>query len=221
MGGSPPETVVAVGDRPEMPKIKDEGVVFGAPAIEMKPPVPGQDAPLVGNTRDEHGCIPSAGYSWCEALEKCHRPWEEECVAAVAAPAATGPTDTCPKQAFNIRSAKFQAVCVTVATVGKGAKAVEKAVLRPCNKKTAGQSFVVVDNRLHHADDLSKCVGNQLKIVPCEDAAATLAISQHNTFAHKLGLTAGKCANAKGKKLLNMVKCGKALVQGFVFVPVL
>jgi len=37
--------------------------------------------PLVGNDADEHGCIGSAGYSWCEAKQKCLRPWEEDCVA--------------------------------------------------------------------------------------------------------------------------------------------
>jgi hypothetical protein len=34
---------------------------------------------LVGKDRDEHGCIGSAGYSWCEAKQKCFRPWEESC----------------------------------------------------------------------------------------------------------------------------------------------
>ena len=35
--------------------------------------------PLVGGDRDEHGCIGSAGYSWCETKAKCLRSWEEEC----------------------------------------------------------------------------------------------------------------------------------------------
>ena len=35
--------------------------------------------PLPGSDRDSHGCIPSAGYSWCTALQKCIRPWEEKC----------------------------------------------------------------------------------------------------------------------------------------------
>ena len=34
---------------------------------------------LVGNDRDEHGCIGSAGYVWCEEKEQCIRPWEENC----------------------------------------------------------------------------------------------------------------------------------------------
>ena len=34
---------------------------------------------LVGGDRDEHGCIGSAGYSWCEAKQKCLRVWEEPC----------------------------------------------------------------------------------------------------------------------------------------------
>ncbi len=35
--------------------------------------------PLLGGDRDAHGCIPSAGYQWCEAKQKCLRIWEEPC----------------------------------------------------------------------------------------------------------------------------------------------
>ena len=28
---------------------------------------------------DGHGCIPGAGYSWCEIKNKCLRVWEEAC----------------------------------------------------------------------------------------------------------------------------------------------
>lgn len=34
---------------------------------------------MVGNDADEHGCIGSAGYSWCPGKSKCLRPWEEPC----------------------------------------------------------------------------------------------------------------------------------------------
>jgi hypothetical protein len=34
---------------------------------------------IVGADRDEHGCIASAGYSWCEIKQKCLRIWEEKC----------------------------------------------------------------------------------------------------------------------------------------------
>ncbi|WP_130413568.1 hypothetical protein [Fluviicoccus keumensis] len=30
----------------------------------------------VGADRDAHGCIGSAGYSWCERESACVRPWE-------------------------------------------------------------------------------------------------------------------------------------------------
>ncbi|WP_409421519.1 hypothetical protein ABHF91_00300 [Pseudaeromonas sp. ZJS20] len=30
----------------------------------------------VGADRDVHGCIPSAGYRWCEQQQACVRPWE-------------------------------------------------------------------------------------------------------------------------------------------------
>lgn len=36
---------------------------------------------VVGGDKDEHGCIGSAGYTWCEAKQKCLRTWEESCQA--------------------------------------------------------------------------------------------------------------------------------------------
>ncbi|MDD5098750.1 MAG: eight-cysteine-cluster domain-containing protein [Candidatus Colwellbacteria bacterium] len=33
----------------------------------------------IGGDRDEHGCLPAAGYSWCDAKQKCLRVWEESC----------------------------------------------------------------------------------------------------------------------------------------------
>jgi len=46
----------------------------------LVPPAPENETPMPGSDRDEHGCIPSAGYSWCEAKQKCYRPWEESCM---------------------------------------------------------------------------------------------------------------------------------------------
>lgn len=40
--------------------------------------------PLLGSDRDEHGCIGSAGYSWCQVKQKCLRPWEEPCESDTA-----------------------------------------------------------------------------------------------------------------------------------------
>lgn len=34
---------------------------------------------VVGGDQDEHGCIGSAGYRWCESKSKCLRLWEEGC----------------------------------------------------------------------------------------------------------------------------------------------
>ena len=38
------------------------------------------EPPIVGGDKDEHGCIGSAGYSWCELKNKCLRVWEEPCL---------------------------------------------------------------------------------------------------------------------------------------------
>jgi hypothetical protein len=34
---------------------------------------------VLGGDRDAHGCIGSAGYTWCEIKAKCLRTWEETC----------------------------------------------------------------------------------------------------------------------------------------------
>jgi|GEM_PF-1764311 len=39
---------------------------------------------VVGGDRDEHGCIGSAGYIWCETKQKCLRTWEEPCDDVIA-----------------------------------------------------------------------------------------------------------------------------------------
>ncbi len=41
---------------------------------------------LVGNDRDEHGCIGSAGYTWCAAKQTCLRLWEEPCETVTMSP---------------------------------------------------------------------------------------------------------------------------------------
>jgi hypothetical protein len=38
-----------------------------------------KNEPVVGNDKDAHGCIGSAGYTWCESSQKCLRVWEEKC----------------------------------------------------------------------------------------------------------------------------------------------
>ena len=42
--------------------------------------------PMVGNDRDAHGCIISAGYSWCEEKQKCLKAWEEPCSGVTVSP---------------------------------------------------------------------------------------------------------------------------------------
>jgi len=55
-------------------------VVLGI-AGYMSPKSSKQSGDLIGGDRDAHGCIGSAGYSWCEARNMCIRPWEQYCTA--------------------------------------------------------------------------------------------------------------------------------------------
>ena len=59
---------------------------------------------IVGNDRDEHGCIGSAGYSWDAQKKECVQPWNNEITASTgaietaiertSAPVVGGDTDT-------------------------------------------------------------------------------------------------------------------------------
>merc|ERR1712154_85907 len=37
---------------------------------------------ITGSDADEHGCIASAGYSWCVSTNQCYRPWLKNCTSA-------------------------------------------------------------------------------------------------------------------------------------------
>lgn len=52
----------------------------------------------LGGDRDEHGCVGSAGYAWCESAQKCQRSWEEACPSDVNA-ASNANTNTSDVQA--------------------------------------------------------------------------------------------------------------------------
>lgn len=41
--------------------------------------------PAVGGSRDLHGCVSGAGFTWCDGKQKCLRQWEEPC-EEIAAP---------------------------------------------------------------------------------------------------------------------------------------
>jgi hypothetical protein len=54
------------------------------PGVSTTPIVISPTSQIVGGDRDEHGCIGSAGYTWCELKKKCLRTWEEPCEGQTA-----------------------------------------------------------------------------------------------------------------------------------------
>ncbi|MEY4731453.1 MAG: hypothetical protein RL681_399 [Candidatus Parcubacteria bacterium] len=66
--------------------------------LEFSPTSSSNPGPLLGGDKDVHGCIGSAGYSWCEAKQKCLRPWEEQCGISVT-PTPKGNLIQCPMDA--------------------------------------------------------------------------------------------------------------------------
>jgi len=55
------------------------GCTTSPPLDDNNIPSNDNNGQLVGGDKDSHGCIPSAGYSWCEEKQKCLRVWEESC----------------------------------------------------------------------------------------------------------------------------------------------
>lgn len=72
-------------------------------------PVP-TSTTIVGGDKDIHGCIGSAGYSWCEVKSKCLRVWEEKCEEATT-------TTTKPLQ---LVVCTMDTKCVSGSYVGQG-----------------------------------------------------------------------------------------------------
>lgn len=56
------------------------GIFIGCLAIALaacnRTTAPQASDVMVGNDRDEHGCIGSAGYAWSELKQECIRTWE-------------------------------------------------------------------------------------------------------------------------------------------------
>jgi len=61
-------------------------LIFSFGCAQAQPPGPQKNNTtlLPGSDRDSHGCIPSAGYTWCDAMQKCIRPWETNCTFEAA-----------------------------------------------------------------------------------------------------------------------------------------
>jgi hypothetical protein len=62
--------------------------------------LPDVNPPVVGGDKDAHGCIGSAGYSWCEAKNKCLRVWEEKCEVSSTSVACTMDAMQCPDGSY-------------------------------------------------------------------------------------------------------------------------
>jgi len=76
----------------------DLNIGSGDITILTPEPYPLETAPttptIIGGDKDAHGCLISAGYSWCEVKNKCLRMWEEACPDVNPSPTPT-PTPAC------------------------------------------------------------------------------------------------------------------------------
>lgn len=119
---------------------------------------------MVGNDRDTHGCIGSAGYSWCEAKSKCLRPWEEKCETAAAIPeqvkilVSTADSlkfcNGADMDSAGYRKTITKAVKITLVPAPKTEAELAKAVAieattGQCQNALKGLDFTVTDGTVH------------------------------------------------------------------------
>lgn len=55
---------------------KEAGQAVVDTAKETGQKIADKSKEMVGADKDEHGCIASAGYTWCAKTNQCERPWE-------------------------------------------------------------------------------------------------------------------------------------------------
>ena len=95
------------------------GALLLGGCTQSNSPAPNASGPIVGNDRDAHGCIPSAGYEWCEAAQSCIRPWEQNCTAGMNAGASGSPASNSSSSApSNPPSSDSLNPCAGVSSVG-------------------------------------------------------------------------------------------------------
>lgn len=131
---------VTVGGKGVSESVKFE--VIDGPTVKVALPYESgaEAAPIVGNDKDEHGCIGSAGYTWCEAKQKCIRSFEEECTAS-AEPATTAGM-TSDKIIFETDPGYIGACSLTGTAKFTLGKAMQVSLLQVWYNWAAGESVI-------------------------------------------------------------------------------
>ncbi len=108
-----------------------------------QPQPPTNDTPpIVGGDKDEHGCIGSAGYIWCESLGECIRPWETDCPTDDDTPTTTPPAVKPPKASESSLDLNMVILLLIVVVVVIGVLMGLKMMRKPAAPQPAAPQIV-------------------------------------------------------------------------------
>lgn len=141
--------------------------------VNGNPVQPGeQKTPIVGGDRDAHGCIGSAGYSWCEAKQKCLRPWEESCGSATSSLTYLVSKEDTTKfcNGVDMDSAGYRKTIVTSITTDTPAMTQSELIKKTLDLATTGMCRTVLGQ-------LDVSVSSSIAYIPPIDGWAGVSIT--------------------------------------------
>jgi putative hemolysin len=126
--------------------------------------------PIIGGDKDEHGCLIAAGYSWCDAKQKCLRTWEENCTTEQNLGIANPASVYCETNGGTLEIVNEVDGQKGICTLQNGTKCEEWAYFRgecPVNKECAecpqltppGPQFCKTGNIIAGETDECGCTG--------------------------------------------------------------
>ncbi|MFA5392162.1 MAG: hypothetical protein WC306_00500 [Candidatus Paceibacterota bacterium] len=162
--------------------------------IKNKPPK------IIGGDTDSHGCLISAGYSWCEAKQKCLRTWEESCDETTTTISTTTTTTTI------LLTTTITSTLITATTTTK--PSTTTTTINKLNKRAVVIVYKNVYDSLkldidNFQKDVATNLGVEINIIQLQDSLSFSPLDIRNLLIKECQLDGvNGCSNLEGAVLV-------------------